>query len=256
MFSLHTHIVVNTTECRFLLFFIITEKSMFLLEYNDLELCFLLNIYKNLCFLRENIQELYWCKTQHQVSLMRWKMHRQAPLPLWLHNPLLQQARKDTGLSVSQQRVNQLVFNFAREDESDDCSDEVRFLDVGGLLQEDGDGEELFLTQHQHCAAHTLNLIATNEIHKAASNGPSRKLYSAMAKCSSIWNEAHRSSLATEVIQEIANMNLTVPLVTRWNSEFRAITKLAGLPEEKLREICDTLEVPRLHPQECAFLKE
>lgn len=144
-----------------------------------------------------------------------------------------------------------------REDESDDYSDEVRFLDVGGLLQEDGDGEQFFLPQHQRCAAHTLNLIATNEIHKAASNGPSRKLYrSAMAKCSSIWNKAHRSSLATEVVQEIANMHLTVPSVTRWNSEFRAITKLAGLPEEKLREICDKLDVPRLHPQESVFLKE
>lgn len=51
-------------------------------------------------------------------------------------------------------------------------------------------------------------------------------------------------------------MYLTVPSVTRWNSEFRAITKLAGLPEEKLREICDKLDVPRLHPQESVFLKE
>ncbi len=75
-----------------------------------------------------------------------------------------------------------------REDESDDSSDKVRFLDVCGLLQEDGgDGEQLFLPQHQRCAAHKLKLIATNEIHKAASNGPSRKLSrSAMAKCSSI----------------------------------------------------------------------
>lgn len=144
-----------------------------------------------------------------------------------------------------------------REDESDDCSDEVRFLDVSCLLHEDGDGEQFFLPQHQRCAAHTLNLIATNEIHKAASNGPSRKIYrSAMAKCSSIWNKAHRSPLATEVIQEIANMHFTVPSVTRWNSEFMAISKLAGLPEEKLREICDKLDVPKLHPQESAFLKE
>ncbi|KAI2647039.1 Phenylalanine--tRNA ligase beta subunit [Labeo rohita] len=138
--------------------------------------------------------------------------------------------------------VNDNGSNFfgVREDESDDYSDEVRFLDVGGLLPEDGDGEQFFLPQHQCCAAHTLNLIATNEIHKAASNH----------------NKAHRSSLATEVVQEIANMHLTVPSVTRWNSEFRAITKLAGLPEEKLREICDKLDVPRLHPQESAFLKE
>ncbi len=89
-----------------------------------------------------------------------------------------------------------------REDESDYCSDEVRFSDV---LQEDGDGEQFFHPQHQLCAAHSLNLFATNGIHKVASNGPLRKLYrSAMAKSSSICNKTHRSSLATEVIQEMA----------------------------------------------------
>ncbi len=82
-----------------------------------------------------------------------------------------------------------------REDESDYCSDEVRFSDV---LQEDGDGEQFFHPQHQLCAAHSLNLFATNGIHKVASNGPLRKLYrSAMAKSSSICNKTHSVRLAT-----------------------------------------------------------
>lgn len=41
-----------------------------------------------------------------------------------------------------------------KEDESDDYSDDVRFLNVGGLLQEEGDGEQFFLPKHQRCAAH------------------------------------------------------------------------------------------------------
>ena len=77
-----------------------------------------------------------------------------------------------------------------------------------------------------------------------------------MAKCSAIWNKAHWSSLATEVIQEIANMQFTVPSVTRWNSEFRAINKVVGLPEDQLRDICEKVGVPMLHPQESSFLKE
>ncbi len=145
----------------------------------------------------------------------------------------------------------------ATEEESDDHNDGVEFLDVDGLFQEEGDEEQFFLPQHQRCSAHTLNLIATNEVHKAGSNGPSRKLYrSAMAKCSSIWNKAHRSPLATEVIQEIANMQLIIPSVTRWSSEFRALTKVLGVSEDQLRNICDKLGVQMLHPQESAFLKE
>ncbi|XP_039596674.1 uncharacterized protein zgc:161969 isoform X2 [Polypterus senegalus] len=142
------------------------------------------------------------------------------------------------------------------EEETDDHSDGVTFSDVSGLLQEEED-EQFFLPQHQRCAAHTLNLIATNEVHKAGENGPSRKLYrSAMAKCSSIWNKSHRSSLAAEAIQDIAKMQLTVPSVTRWNSEFRAISKVVGLSEDQLRDICDKLDSPMFHPQEAAFLKE
>lgn len=77
---------------------------------------------------------------------------------------------------------------------------------------------------------------------------------SATAKCSSIWNKAHRSSLAAEAIQEIAKMQFIVPSITRWSSEFRAISKVDS--EEQLRAICDKLDAPMFHPQEAAFLKE
>lgn len=130
------------------------------------------------------------------------------------------------------------------EAESDD-SDGVRFLDVSSLFQEQGEEKHFFLPQQQRCSALTLNLIATNEVHKAGSNGPSHKLYrSAMAKCSSVWNKAHRSLLATEV----NNMQFTIPSVTRWNSEFRAIAKVVGLPQDQLKDICDKLGVPMLYP--------
>lgn len=34
-------------------------------------------------------------------------------------------------------------------------------------------------------------------------------------------------------------MELIGPSVTRWNSEFRVITKVVGLSEDQLRDICD-----------------
>lgn len=54
-------------------------------------------------------------------------------------------------------------------EEEDDGGDGVTFVDVSTLLQEEED-EQFFLPQHQRCAAHTLNLIATNEVHKADGN--------------------------------------------------------------------------------------
>ena len=115
-----------------------------------------------------------------------------------------------------------------------------------------------FLPLHQHCVAHTLDLIATNEVDKAASQGPSRKLYrSAMSKCSSIWNKAHNSTLASEATEDIASKKVTEPCVTRWSSEYHAISKLIALTDDQLGQICEDLGVSsKLHPCEIAFLKK
>lgn len=144
------------------------------------------------------------------------------------------------------------------EDDAEE-NDEVQFADVNTALDEDQENDELnfFLPPHHRCAAHTLNLIATTDIEKAASQGLSRKLYrSAMAKCAAIWNKSHRSSGAADIIEEVAQMRCVVPCVTRWSSEYNAIEKLMSLPENQLNEICDQLKVAKLHPQETLFLKE
>jgi len=140
---------------------------------------------------------------------------------------------------------------------ADDLDDEIRFLDMDAVLEMQGDEEHFFLPPHQRCAAHTSNLIATNEVDKAASNGPFRKVYrSAVGKCASIWNKAQRSTVSAEAVQEIANMRVTVPCVTRWNSEYDTISKLTGLREDQLTDICGKLGVTKLHPHEVTFLRE
>lgn len=145
------------------------------------------------------------------------------------------------------------------KDDEMDSTDDVQFADVSAVLQEEQEEEELnfFLPPHHRCAAHTLNLIATTDLDKAASQGVSRKLYrSAMSKCAAIWNKAHRSSHAADAIEEIAQMRCLVPSVTRWSSEYHAIEKLMSLTESQLNGICDQLKLAKLHPQETMFLKE
>ncbi|CAI5682826.1 unnamed protein product [Oreochromis niloticus] len=155
------------------------------------------------------------------------------------------------------------AFNEYGDSETEDGledTDDVQFDDVTTVLEEEQEHEELnfFLPPHQRCAAHTLNLIATTDLDKAASQqGVSKKIYrSAKAKCAAIWNKAHRSSGASDVIEEIAQMRCVVPSVTRWSSEYHAIEKLMNLPESQLNEICEQLKVAKLHPQETVFLRE
>uniref|UniRef100_A0A9J7XLQ1 BED-type domain-containing protein n=1 Tax=Cyprinus carpio carpio TaxID=630221 RepID=A0A9J7XLQ1_CYPCA len=134
-----------------------------------------------------------------------------------------------------------------------DSTDDVQFADVYAVLQEEQEEEELnvFLPLHHQCAAHTLNLIATTDLDKAASQGVSRKLYrNAMSKCAAIWNKANRSSGAADAIEEIAQMRCLVPSVTRWSSEYHAIEKLMSLTESQLNGISDQL---KLGEKNCYF---
>nr|XP_023685835.1 uncharacterized protein LOC111853318 isoform X1 [Paramormyrops kingsleyae] len=149
-------------------------------------------------------------------------------------------------------------FETPEEAALDEFDDGVTFFDMDAVLEMEGDEElHFFLPSHQRCAAHTLNLIATNEVHKAASRGSFQKVYqSAMGKCASIWNKAHWSSAAAEVVQDIANMRVSVPCVTRWSYEYLAIAKLIGLADDQLFDICGRLGVTGLNPHEIAFLRE
>ena len=110
--------------------------------------------------------------------------------------------------------------------------DGIRFLDMDTVLEMEIDEELYFsLPSHQRCAAHTLNLIATNGVDKAASTWSSRKMYrSAMGKCASIWNKAHRSSAAAEAVQDIANMRVSVPCVRNANVDPKADSKICLFP--------------------------
>ena len=77
-----------------------------------------------------------------------------------------------------------------------------------------------------------------------------------MGKCASIYNKAHQSSATAEAVQDIANMRVSVPCVTRWSCEHLAISKLIRLTEDQLCDICGRLGVPRLHIHEITFLRE
>lgn len=88
------------------------------------------------------------------------------------------------------------------EGEEAEGDSEVNFTDLHSVLHTDDDDAQhglCVLPPHHRCTAHTLNLIANNEVDKwLASNPESRTVYrSATAKCSVLWTKASRSSIAS-----------------------------------------------------------
>ncbi|XP_041672801.1 uncharacterized protein zgc:161969 [Cheilinus undulatus] len=137
--------------------------------------------------------------------------------------------------------------------------DDIGFYEnVSGILE--GEPEQdllLFLPTVQRCASHTLEQIVTEDFWQAVSQGPMCQLhYSAMAKVYAIWSKCHHLQVGMDVAEEIGKMALVVPAVMRWNVEYNAMQKIISLSERELTELCARLEVPRLQPEEAAFLKE
>uniref|UniRef100_A0A3Q3QTL4 HAT C-terminal dimerisation domain-containing protein n=1 Tax=Monopterus albus TaxID=43700 RepID=A0A3Q3QTL4_MONAL len=134
-------------------------------------------------------------------------------------------------------KEHQQVESEDEEEEVEEDDGEVAFTDLHSILNggydEDAQQGLCVLPAHFRCAAHTLNIIANNEIDKWLSSNPeSRAVYrSSTAKCLALWTK-----VASECLEKISERKLIVPSVTRWNSFYgKALLAAVSLPKFKLR---------------------
>ncbi|KAA0194063.1 hypothetical protein HAZT_HAZT005998 [Hyalella azteca] len=123
-------------------------------------------------------------------------------------------------------------------------------------------GNEMYvLPQHQRCAAHNLNLVATSDAEKAMTSSSSyKKIYrSAFAKARELWNKQCRSTQAADVIKMELGKMLVVPTATRWNSVYDSVTCLVTVYDKKtteLNRVCNILKIPLFTLCDMSLLKE
>lgn len=147
------------------------------------------------------------------------------------------------------------------EGEEDSGEGEVHFIDLNSVLSADDEDAQLglcVLPPHHRCAAHTLNLVANNEVDKwLATNPESRAVYrSATAKCSSLWTKSSRSTVAAECVEEVSDRKLIVPTVTRWNSFYDAYSRITEMPLTDINNLCTQFQIKCMNDREYLFLKE
>uniref|UniRef100_A0A3Q3MSV0 BED-type domain-containing protein n=1 Tax=Labrus bergylta TaxID=56723 RepID=A0A3Q3MSV0_9LABR len=148
----------------------------------------------------------------------------------------------------------------SEEEEEVEGDGEMEFTDLHSVLTADDDTQHglCLLPPHHRCAAHTLNLIANNEVvNWLVSNPESRAVYcSATAKCSALWTKASRSTVASECLEEVSDRKLIVPTVTRWNSFYNAYARITEMPLTDINSLCTQLQIKCMNDREYQFLKE
>lgn len=152
----------------------------------------------------------------------------------------------------------------SEEDEEEVVEEEdgkVAFTDLHSVLtggdEEDTQQGLCVLPAHHRCAAHTLNLIANNEIDKwLASNPESRAVYrSSTAKCSALWTKASQSTVASECLEGISERKLIVPSVNRCNLFYDAYVRIIEMPLTGINNLCTQLQIKCMNDREYQFLK-
>ncbi|XP_071578926.1 uncharacterized protein [Temnothorax nylanderi] len=100
------------------------------------------------------------------------------------------------------------------------------------------DYSEEILPQHFRCASHTLNLLATSDVISLIKS--SKELNSAytqmIERCNELWN-LQLSPKKYEKLKEVFGQSLKRPVITRWNSLYRALLQIFSLKEKILTNI-------------------
>lgn len=144
------------------------------------------------------------------------------------------------------------------ESENEEEDEEPTFTDVIEVLSTaSGDGQ-FSLPPHYRCASHTINLISTSDVDKHLNSCADTKAVcrSSIAKCSTLWTRARRSTLASEQVMEVSHRKLTVPTSTGWNSLYEAISRVIAIPMNELNPLCVKIGIKCLNEREYLFLQE
>ncbi|XP_060759975.1 uncharacterized protein LOC132870355 [Neoarius graeffei] len=177
------------------------------------------------------------------------------------HDKIMARVTDNGSNFVKAFREYQHVESEEEEVEEDSGEGEVHFTDLHSVLSADDEDAQValyVLPPHHRCAAHTLNLVANNEVDKwLATNPESRAVYrSATAKCSLLWTKSSRATVAAECVEEVSDKKLIVPTVTWWNSFYDAYARITEMPLTDINNLCTQFQIKCMNDREYQFLME
>jgi len=114
------------------------------------------------------------------------------------------------------------------EEDEEENEDELEAVDIAEILtqgptDDENDDGATFLPEHQRCASHTLNLVASKDALTASSNAAYQTACTAlMRKLKKLRKSQNQSQQAADKIFDAIGVYLKTVNDTRWNAEFDA----------------------------------
>lgn len=134
-------------------------------------------------------------------------------------------------------------------DKADGDEDDVLHVDCSSTVS--SECTPPCLPFHIRCASHTLSLVSTTDSKEMQHK---KVLYKTFSKCSALWNKSGRPKSA-EIIKEAIGCQLTLPVITRWNSFYDGLSVILKKRAEvnvAMRE----LNIPQFTDQDFDIIKE
>ncbi|KAM7283633.1 zinc finger BED domain-containing protein 4 [Ixodes scapularis] len=108
-------------------------------------------------------------------------------------------------------------------------------------------GKVPHVPKHRRCAAHTLNLVATEDVDKGCTMSTYCQMATAVfGKLKLIWNKHGESTRTAEVIKKKLGKYFPVPNTTHWNSPYDAMKFVDEAQKDNMEAVCDAVALPRL----------
>lgn len=157
------------------------------------------------------------------------------------------QEQEDTEESESDQHPDQ------EDDEPDG------FIELTEIFDQRHSSLIYSLPPHRRCAAHTLNLIATNDVYKNLSTGLDNLKASTERVLRKLWSNQNRSAKAADAIREHVKKLFVVHNATRWNSFFNAVDRVKyfiNKHKSGLKAVFSHFGIPYFRPAEEDYIRE
>lgn len=167
--------------------------------------------------------------------------------------------------ATAENPTDPLLITITSNTQDEDEEEDEATVNLGDILTGHNyayEEDAVLLPMHFRCAAHSLNLVASNDSRaalKPSNSEYARTYYRVFGILSKAWNKYNQSVQFGEQVQAKLGKAMVTPTSTRWNSTYDAVMRvleLYGQDRVAFNSVLGFAKLPSLNNSEVEFLEQ